>query len=210
MDPILLVREADRLHGKLRRAGENLRGQAGEDIMPRLSRLGQARRRAWQRVERRSRAVPIHPRPLIPAELDGRALDTAIAEFVCGYRREIVGPDASGEHGGGVVLVPPTMGDNWYNTLPLKGAVPPGWYAHRWHEDEEQALWLLDQRFPAIGHEVTLVRFGTGGGSWRCTIARRAADAPHLVEAVGATLPLAICRAALTAALALRGEVAHG
>lgn len=204
-----LVREANRLHLALRRAGEVLRGRAGDDIMPRLSRVGQARLRAWRRVERRSRAVPIHPDPLVPRELAGRALDAAIAEFVCGYRREVVGPDASGEHGGGIVLVPPTMGEDWWATLPLKGAIPPGWYAHRWHEDDEQALWLLGQRFPVIGHDVTLARFGTGDGSWRCTItSRRGRHRP--VEEVGRTLPLAIGRAALSAALALREEAAHG
>lgn len=209
MDVLQLVREADRLHRDLRWAGERLRGRAGDDVIPRLARLGQARQRAWRRVERRSRAVPIHPDPLIPAELAGRDLDAAIAEFVCGYRREIVGPDASGVNGGGVVLVPPTMGSDWWSTLPLKGAVPPGWYARTWSEDLDEALWLLDQRFPAIRFDAALTR--RRSGAWHCSIAFRGDAAPSWFCAnSGATPQLAIGRAALTAALALREEATHG
>lgn len=199
-----LVREAHRLDNAIRRAGGATYGLARDDVMPRRARLAEMKERTDRRLRRRMRALPLHPAPLLPAELAGRDLDTAIAEHVAGYRREIVGPDAGGEHGGGVVLVPPTIGGDWYTTLPLKGAVHPGWYARQWSEDLDEALWLLDQRFPATRFDVTLTRLGSG--AWCCEIIDGKPNGRPLrsLPQVGATLALAIARTVLASAFLTR------
>lgn len=136
------------------------------------------------------------------AALTGRDLDTAVAEWVMGYRVETVGKDAKGEHGGSEVLVPPTLLDDWWTTLPLIGAVPRGWYARRWSTEVEESIDLLEARFPWPRYYTCLCRTETG--NWRCDIELHRADGP-VISASAPTIPLAICRAAVLVGRKERG-----
>jgi hypothetical protein len=62
----------------------------------------------------------------------GRDLDGFIAEHLRGYRVETVGKDAHGEHGGTEILVPPTLGSDWYRHLPNLGPVHRAFWAPEW------------------------------------------------------------------------------
>ena len=120
----------------------------------------------------------------------GRDMDALIAEKVFGWRRDSVGRDADGLHGGTEVLVPPEMGDDWWRALPLKGSVHLGHFTPRWSTDFVTAWTLVE-------------RYGRMYGNWREVAFRN--ELAVLVggawpEALYKLTPLAICRAALASA----------
>jgi hypothetical protein len=72
----------------------------------------------------------------------GRDTDALVAEVCEGYRRERIGKDADGNHGGTEVLVPPTIGDEFYKYLPLKGEVHLGYFAPEYSTKDGDAFEL--------------------------------------------------------------------
>ena len=91
--------------------------------------------------------TPRNPHAVTVADLTaGRDTDAIVAEVVFLYRRETIGPDYYGEHGGTEVLVSPrvTLRDI-AEYLPRSGPVPLGFFARRWSTDRRATEQVLQQ-----------------------------------------------------------------
>lgn len=88
----------------------------------------------------------------------GRETDALIAEYVMGWQREKVPPDARGNNGGTECLVPPGVHPGAPNAYqwPNVGAIPLWWFAPEWSARLQPAMDLWEA-LAAAGWQCSLV-----------------------------------------------------
>jgi hypothetical protein len=123
----------------------------------------------------------------------GRPLDALVAEHVFGYHREGVPPDASGEHGGNEVLMPPGVTFAQAEPLlPKKGEIPLWSMCFSWSTNPVPA-WTLATMMRRIGYRVSIELCADGEVEVMLDAGRA------FVVNKAPTFPLAMSRAAILA-----------
>jgi hypothetical protein len=130
----------------------------------------------------------------------GRETDALVAEKFYGWRREKIGNDYDGKHGGAEVLVPPTITDITPH-LPLRGEVPLSYFAPNYSKDNEHAITLIND-MQARGFYVC-INTTCDRGLFDMQVFDQ--HMTSLAVEVFQPLPLAACRCALKVASAQKG-----